>query len=223
VHYLLRIAPYHGSNANIEGAVVTFIDVTTLRRAEAHQQVLIAELNHRVKNMLMVVIGVAEQTYRTSNNAKGFKDRFVERVHAMARSHELLSRQNWEKVALSDIVALHFAPFGAERGRVDGPPVSLNPKQALGLGMIVHELATNASKYGALSTPNGSVDVTWTEAEPGLELIWRESNGPATAPPSRHGFGLKLVERETRASLGGKASIDFDPAGLRVRLTFHRQ
>ncbi len=223
-HYLLRLVPYRDSDRRIEGVVLTFVDITSLTQAEAHQKVLIAELNHRVKNMLMVIISVAEQTYRTSQDPKDFKARFIDRVHAMARSYELLSREAWTEASIDELIRPQVAPFGADRVRLEGPALRLKPRQALSLGMIVHELATNAGKYGALSVREGQVEVRWEEraAPSGAEvtLHWVERDGPEVTRPAQRGFGLKLVERETAHSLGGAAEIDFDPAGLAVRIAF---
>jgi two-component system CheB/CheR fusion protein len=226
-HYLLRLAPYRDGAQKIEGVVLTLVDVTSLTRAEQHQKVLIAELNHRVKNMLAVVISVAEQTYKTAgSDSREFMDRFVGRVRGMARSYELLTRENWTEALIEDLARPHLEPFGPERYSIDGPKLALNPRQALSVGMIIHELATNASKYGALGAPHGHVDLSWRE-EPRqdgaeLELLWRERNGPKVAQPERLGFGLKLVQRETASSLKGQAAVDFEPEGLKVRIAFAR-
>jgi two-component system CheB/CheR fusion protein len=223
--YLLRIAPYRNEVGRaIDGVVLTFIDVTSLRKAEAHHKVLIAELNHRVKNMLTVVISIVEQTYRTSSDPQDFKDRFVGRIRAMANSYELLSRENWTEARIGELLRPELAPFGMERVHADGPAIKLNPRQAMSLGMIVHELATNASKYGALSAANGKVDITWKEdsGTAGREVvfIWRESDGPQIAEPAKRGFGLKLIQSETSYGLGGSAGIDFNPTGLSITLRF---
>ena len=223
-HFLLRLVPYLDVNQKIVGVVLTLVDITSLTNAEAHQKVLIDELNHRVKNMLMVVMGVAEQTYRTTEDAQGFKDRFLDRLHAMARSYELLSREHWVEASVAELVRPHLEPFGPERVKIHGPDVRLKPKQALSLGMVVHELATNANKYGALSTPEGRVEVGWqvrpTASGQEIELRWVERGGPPTNEPAARGFGLTLIERETSHGLGGRATLAFDPAGLEATLTF---
>ena len=223
-HYLLRLVPYRDSDLKIEGVVVTFVDVTSLTRAEAHQKVLIDELNHRVKNMLTVVISIAEQTYRTSPDPKVFKQRFIERVRGMAHSYELLSRENWTEALIDELMRLQLAPFGLERVALKGPDLRLKPQQALSLGMIVHELATNAGKYGALSVPDGRVELRWDERRgprgPEIVLDWSERDGPHAGRPDRKGFGLKLIERETDQALRGSADIRFEPEGLTATLVF---
>jgi two-component system CheB/CheR fusion protein len=222
-HYTLRVAPYRTLEGAADGVVVTFIDVTRLTEAQAHQQTLIAELNHRVKNMLMVVIGVAEQTHRLAATPDAFLESFVGRLQAMARSYELLSRENWTESSLEDAVRTEVAPFGMERVTIAGPPASLKPRHALSLGMVIHELATNAGKYGALSVPAGRVSIEWSlsgEADDCVDLYWRETHGPAAPAPKRRGFGLRLIERETSYNLGGKATVGFSPTGVEAHVRF---
>jgi two-component system CheB/CheR fusion protein len=223
-HYLLRLVPYRDNGGRIEGVVLTFVDITSLTKAEAHQKVLIAELNHRVKNMLMVIISVAEQTYRTAVDAEQFKDRFIARIHAIARSYELLARESWTEASIEELIRPQIAPFGLDRVHFEGQPLHLGARQALSIGMIVHELASNAAKYGALSEQHGQVEVRWEErvAPTGSEvtLDWIERDGPRVSRPAGRGFGLRLVEQEASHSLGGAAEIDFDPCGLSVRIAF---
>ncbi|MGH7025105.1 MAG: CheR family methyltransferase [Caulobacteraceae bacterium] len=221
-HYLLRLVPYRGADNTIEGVVLTFVDVTTLTRAEAHQKVLIAELNHRVKNMLTVVISIAEQTFKGPGDPATFKDRFIARVRGMARSYELLSRENWTEASVAELARPQVEPFGLERVALRGPDIRLAPKQALSFGMIMHELATNAGKYGALSTPEGRVELRWGPrrgANGGeVEVLWRERDGPSAGQPGPRGFGLRLIEREAVNALGGEAEFSFEPEGFSVRL-----
>jgi two-component system CheB/CheR fusion protein len=223
-HYLVRIAPYRDTDQRMDGVVIAFIDVTRLAESEAHQRTLIAELNHRVKNMLTVAISIAEQTFKSTGTAEAFKAAYVERLHAMARSYELLSRENWTDASIREIVAQQLDPFGAGRYIVDGPAVRMKPAEAMSLGMILHELATNAGKYGALSVPEGRVAISWkarTDGDPrSLELIWQETGGPKTTTPGHSGFGMKLVEREVSFNLGGNSSCAFDEDGLKVSVAF---
>ena len=223
-HFILRLAPYRDANRQTEGVVITFLDVTRLSDAQAHQQTLIAELNHRVKNMLMVAISIAQQTYKSTATREAFLEAFIGRLQAMSRSYELLSRENWTESSLAELISAELAPFGLERLNIDGPPVKLKPKTALSLGMVVHELATNAGKYGALSVPTGKISIQWaaTESKEGdvLDLKWTELEGPKIAEATKRGFGLKLIERESSYNLGGSAEIDFNPDGLAVRLAF---
>ena len=230
-HYIMRILPYRDSHSVVSGTLVTFLDVTSVVRAEQHQRLLVDELNHRVKNMLTVVVSLASQTLRRAGDLDTFGEAFLGRVHALSGSYALLSRENWMSVKLRDVVDKEMSAFdGRDMGRVmlEGGDVLLTPSAALALGMAVHELATNAVKYGELSQPEGRVRVAWKltageDAPPGapmkwLVLDWIEAGGPEVAAPSRSGFGTLLIQRGLSHELGGGATLDFRPEGLRARL-----
>jgi two-component system CheB/CheR fusion protein len=223
-NYTLRIAPYRTFEGSTEGVVVAFIDVTRLTEAQAHQQTLIAELNHRVKNMLMVVIAIAQQTHRSSVTLDAFLQSFVGRLQAMARSYELLSRENWKESSLEELVRTETSPYGMERVSISGPRVRLQPRHALSLGMVLHELSTNALKFGALSAPLGKVSIEWTRTSETsgnrVDLHWRESGGPAAPATEQRGFGLRLIERETSYNLHGRATVTFAPGGVEAQISF---
>lgn len=223
VHYLVRTAAYRGASGTAEGVVITVMDVSKLANVEAHQRTLIAELNHRVKNMLAVVLAIAHQTRRTSSSIDVFYEALAGRLRSMARAYELVSRESWTEVQLRDIAVQELAPFDADRIRVAGEPVALPPRQALSIGMILHELATNASKYGALSVEGGMVELAWSSdgsEDRRVSLQWRESGGPATAAPERRGFGLQLLEREASYNLDGLADVTFAESGVVANLDF---
>src|SRR5262249_14692943 len=180
-HYLMRILPYRGRNNLIDGALVTFVDVTRMVEAEAQQRTLVEELNHRVRNMLTVVGAIATQTLSGSASPEQFTKSFLGRVNSLAQSYSLVSRQQWGEVSLRDIIMAELQPHVAgDRGRVrfDGPEVAFDSPQALALGLVFHELATNAVKYGSLSTEGGRLDVTWTRERGPVVLQWRESGVP---------------------------------------------
>jgi two-component system CheB/CheR fusion protein len=223
-HYLVRALPYWTGSSKIEGAILTFIDVTSLAQAEEQQRVLVTELNHRVKNMLTVIVSVATQTLKHSDGVEAARETFLERLHAMARSYELVLRDQWSEVSLHDVVHQEIEPYRIgrdDRVVIDGPAVSLKPKLALSLGMIIHELGTNSVKYGSLSVADGSLEISWaTERRSGNSLVldWIESGGPPVGEPPRRGFGLSLIEREVSHGFGGKAKIEFEERGLRVNL-----
>ncbi len=223
-HYLARLRPYTTLDGDTEGVIATFVDVTSVTEAEARQRVMIDELNHRVKNMLAVVIGVVRQAAKTAVSMPQFVDSLVSRIESMARAYELLSRENWTEARVDELARLELAPFGPERTRLDGPDVMLKPKPAMSLSMVLHELVANALEYGALSRATGRVDLAWSlagdESSPCLALSWRESGGPPVVPAAARGFGLKLVERETSHGLDGKATLAWEPAGLQVNLSF---
>lgn len=216
-HFLVRVAPYLDGDKKPQGVVATFANITAVATAEAHQRVLIDELNHRVKNMLMVAISMLEQTSKNTDSVH-FREVFSGRLHAMARSYQLLSQENWTDVSIGELLRQEVAPFGLERVEFAGTDVQLKPRRALSLGMILHELVTNAAKYGALSNSHGRVVVAWKTDQEDLHLSWVEQGGPEVATPTHRGLGMKLVEREAVAGLAGGSKIPFEPAGLQVDL-----
>ena len=217
-HYLVRLMPYREEAKTIQGVVVSLTDVTTLAEAEAHQAVLISELNHRVKNMLAVVISIVNSTL-DSAPGHAAHEALLGRLRTMARAYGALSRVNWTEVLLADILRDETEHFGPERFTLSGPDVRLAAQHALSLGMVIHELATNAAKYGALSASTGSVTVTWELSGADLVLEWRESGGPQVAPPDFAGFGLSLLDGEIQYRHGGTVDTRFEPDGLVVRIT----
>ncbi len=224
-HFLVRILPYRAPDSSVDGSLITFVDVTTIVKAEAHQRLLVDELNHRVKNMLTVVVSLATQTLRRAGTMEEFSGVFLGRVHALSTAYALLSEENWSEVLLSEVIAQELKPFFAnERTNVvlDGPPVTLDPRGALAFGMAVHELTTNAVKYGALSVPEGDITITWAledmDGQEHLVLEWAERNGPPVIAPKKRGFGTTLIERGLAHDLSGKAELDFAPSGLRARI-----
>jgi PAS domain S-box-containing protein len=220
-------------------------DITPRKEAEARQALLIAELNHRVKNTLATVQSLARHTLRAAPDPEAFRRGFQARLAALSTAHGLLTRTNWSGADLREVLAQELAPHdaafpglasrdgappdlaprdgpAASRVSLVGDPVNLSPRAALALGMTFHELATNAAKYGALSTPAGRVEVRWAVRADGagrrLVLDWAERGGPAVAPPERQGFGSRLIERGVAHDLGGAVEVDFRPDGLRCRL-----
>ena len=224
-HYIMRILPYRGPDSVVDGTLVTFLDVTSIVEAENHQRLLVDELNHRVKNMLTVVISLASQTLRRAETLEQFSDAFMGRIRALTASYSLLSRSNWTDVSLREVLTEETRPFMARDRRnivFNGPRIRLAPQGALALGMAFHELVTNAVKYGALSVPHGTVDVTWKVQEnfgtPEFLLEWVETDGPVVEAPSRQGFGMTLIERGFAHELSGSASITFNTEGIRATL-----
>jgi two-component sensor histidine kinase len=202
------------------GVFVEGSDVTPRVLAEAQQKLLLDELNHRVKNTLATVQAIAAQTLRTNPEPSAFRETFEARLLALSATHDLLTATSWRSADLRDVARLEFRPYDPDRYVLDGPEVSLSPSEALALGLLFHELATNAVKYGALSSPTGCVEVRWSVDAGLLTLMWRERGGPPVKPPTRRGFGSRLIERSLRGDMRGEAVLDFAPDGLlcRVRL-----
>jgi PAS domain S-box-containing protein len=204
-----------------EGAIClwygTTEDVHERKVAEEHQRLLINELNHRVKNTLASVQGIAFQTLRGDLSLAEARARFEARLMALSGAHNLLTEENWGGASLERVVSDSIEHLAGESGRfdIDGEPLRLVPRAALALAMALHELGTNAAKYGALSAEGGRVSISWSRDEDRLRLVWRESGGPPVEPPTRRGFGSRLIERGLAADLGGKATLEFDPSGLR--------
>jgi PAS domain S-box-containing protein len=215
--------PRFGENGAFDGYIGASADVTERVEAERHRRLLTAELDHRVKNTLAVVQGIAQHTFRDELVGRSALDAFKGRLRALAGAHDLLTREGWSQADLAAVASKALAFDGAQqRVRIDGPPVTLKPKPAVTLAMALHELATNSLKHGALSRGEGRVALAWAihaaADGPRLGLEWREEGGPPASPPNRRGFGLRLIERALAADLGGTVSLDFAPEGLVCRL-----
>lgn len=189
------------------------------RRTEEHLRLLVNELNHRVKNSLAVVQSIAAQTLR-GDDMEGARGAFENRLTALAAAHDLLTSRNWQSASLREVIEKAGIGCGASSDRltVAGPELRVQPRTAVSLAMAVHELCTNAVKYGALSNDGGRVRVEWSvdtsSGENRLRLVWQEEGGPPVAPPERRGFGTRMIERALAAELGGSARIDFLPEGI---------
>lgn len=190
------------------------------RRAEEHQRLLINELNHRVKNTLATVQSLAAQTLRSSDDLKTAREAFEQRLMALSATHNLLTQSSWASAELGDLVRQAAEPFAADRFVSEGPAVSLSPARSLALSMALHELGTNALKYGALSAVGGLVRVTWRVAAGRLDLVWSEEGGPPVQAPTRRGFGSRLISQALARELRGQVRLDYDRAGVRCEISF---
>jgi PAS domain S-box-containing protein len=200
-------------------------DVTERKEAEERQKLLIDELNHRVKNTLATVQSLATQTARGTDSPDAFRQAFEGRLIALSQAHDQLTRRHWKSADLRDLVegatAPHLAgsPEAPDRIAIEGEPITVTPRVALTLTLGLHELTTNASKYGALSMPAGHIDVCWrversASQPPSLWFEWRERGGPEVAVPKRQGFGTRFIAGSVASELQGKVKLDYDPAGL---------
>jgi PAS domain S-box-containing protein len=203
-------------------------DITQRKRAEERQRVMIAELNHRVKNTLASVQSIALQTSMSVQSTKDFVLSFDGRVRALVLAHDLLTANSWQGASLADVVERTLAPYAvigdSRRIEVSGPTILVASEAAVTLHMAFHELATNAAKYGALSTPAGRVSVAWTvdrTVEPAvIEIIWTEKDGPPVTPPTRRGFGTNLLQTGLARELGGDVKLSYEPGGAVCRMRF---
>jgi len=201
------------------------MDITERKRWEEHQRLLVNELNHRVKNTLAVVQALARQTFRGSNDPETAVRSFEARLGALSAAHNLLTRQNWEKATLSEIVDTAVqATAGSNDRRIhwSGADLHLAPQTAVSLALAVHELCTNAIKYGALSNDDGRVEVEWSTASDtagrSFTFEWREIGGPPVSPPNRRGFGTRMIERGLAGELDGEVFLQFEPDGVLCRI-----
>jgi PAS domain S-box-containing protein len=214
--------PMRSHDGLVWGVFVQGSDVTDRILAERQQQLLLAELNHRVKNTLSTVQTIAAQSLRSNADPGKAREAFESRLIALSATHDLLTASNWRSAALHDVLQVELKPYSPERYGLEGPNVDLSPAEALALGLLFHELATNAAKYGALCGEAGHVAIRWSRLDgpegARLSLEWIESGGPPVTPPTRRGFGSRLIERSLRGALQGSAELEFAPDGLCCRL-----
>ncbi|HYZ47894.1 MAG TPA: PAS domain S-box protein [Sphingomonas sp.] len=202
-------------DGSVDRVIGVALDITDRKHDEEHRRLLMHELNHRVKNTLAVVQALAHQSFAGSND-KARREAFEGRLVALASAHSLLTRESWETTSLKDVIASAAAPCDPDGERIvfDGPDMRVPPKIAVALGLAMHELCTNAVKYGALSNDRGRVTVAWSIEDGRLKLCWRERDGPPVAPPQRRGFGSRMLERALAGELDGTVKLAFDPAGV---------
>jgi PAS domain S-box-containing protein len=203
-------------DGSLQRIVGTNVDIHERKTAEEHQRLLLNELNHRVKNTLAIVQAIAWQSLRGGMVPASVREAFEGRLAALSSAHDVLTQHNWEAADIARIISVSIAPHDAGDGRVtvQGPPLDLEPKSAVALSLAMHELATNAVKYGALSNSEGRVEVAWTLDDGRLRLTWRERGGPPVAYPARRGFGARLLEHGLADELRGVVRLDFRPEGL---------
>jgi len=217
----IRGQPFYGADGVPLRLAGIALDVTDRKHAEAHRALLANELNHRVKNTLATVQAIVAQTLRANLSAEETRDVIQGRIHSLAAASDVLTRESWDGATLAAVATTALAPFRAEGDRritIRGPEVTLTPRLALAFAMAFHELATNAVKYGALSDETGRILLDWDMvdgARPGtLRLTWQEFDGPPVCPPTRRGFGSRMIERALADELQGHAEIDYLPVGI---------
>jgi two-component system CheB/CheR fusion protein len=228
-HYLMRLLPYRARDNSVEGVLVTFIDVTNVVEAKRHEDMLVGELNERVRDALAFMVGLVMDGASRTPAARGFSDRLVERLHALAEAYKLIARDNWRPVPLRELVERELEPYrqaGDEaRVTIAGAATALAPRGALAFMTALRELTMNAARHGALSDPAGRLEIAWSiEGSDGpadrrrLVLRWAERGGPAISAARREGLPNELLERIFGGELGGTATIDLAQEGIRAEL-----
>jgi two-component sensor histidine kinase len=200
-----------------EGMGVVFRDITDRKTVEEQRDLLIRELHHRVNNTLATVQAIAAQTFRNTGVDAEARETFDARLLTLSKVHAALTDEDWDNVALHALVASALQPHrdpGRETFSVSGPDMRVRPKSAAALAMAIHELCTNASKYGALSVADGHVTIAWDTAGDRFRLRWEEHGGPPVTPPGRMGFGSVMIERALAAQLEGEVAIDYEATGV---------
>jgi len=224
--FLSTKTPMRNRLGDVVGLVGVSTDITDRKRAEERQTTMVRELHHRVKNSLATVQAIANSTARTATDIDSFREAFNQRVISLARTHTLLAENSWGVIPLRELIVAELEPYGGGdqlRVSVEGPDLALPSDVALSLGMAIHELTTNAFKYGALSNPEGSISVAWRietkDKTRQLRLFWIESGGPTVAPPSRQGFGSRLLRHMLGGQFNGDVEMSFEPDGLHFSVT----
>jgi PAS domain S-box-containing protein len=222
----VRSSPVRDADNRLQYVVRVVQDITEHKASERRQKLLMDELNHRVKNTLATVQSLASQTARVAHTPAAFRERFEGRLIALSKAHDQLTMHHWESADLRELLSASLAPYaGAQSERVvlRGEDIELRPRAVLTLAMAMHELTTNAAKYGALSVPGGRIEIHWQSVHAGdrrpvLRIDWIEQGGPQVSDPEQRGFGSKLIEGSIAAELGGTARLAFMPEGLRCEI-----
>ena len=216
------VSPIFDEQRRVMRVLATSRDVTGEKRSEAHRQLLVNELNHRVKNTLATIQSIASQSLRNAGVDLAVRGAFEGRLMAIAATHNVLTDENWSAASLRQIIDGSVTPYRANPGQltISGDDLRVSPKPAVVMALAFHELAINALKYGALSVAGGHVDIHWSvEGGDRLEIDWTELGGPAVRPPERRGFGSRIVELALPGELGGQVDVDFRAEGLHCRIS----
>ncbi len=223
------ISPVYDDSGDVVQHFASLVDLTEHREKETQSRMLIDELNHRVKNTLATVQSIVWQALRNTTDPEILRESIESRLFALSRSHDLLTRENWEGAGLVELIHAALEPFGVANGRsehftIKGENTRVPPRIALALGIALHELATNAVKYGAFSNRAGSIAITW-QIDPAPEgdrlfFRWEEKNGPAVQPPSRKGYGSRVLERGLASELDGAVQLDYRAQGVVCTIDF---
>jgi PAS domain S-box-containing protein len=226
--YDFHFEPLRDAEGRVVGLTCAAVDITERKAGEEHLRLLMRELTHRSKNLLAVIQALARQTSRHAGSLESFLEEFSARLQALSRSHDLLVQEEWHSAGLRDLVRSqlgHYIDRAESQINIEGPAVHLKPEAAQSLGLALHELAVNAAKYGALSTPQGHVDVIWepNDEPSGIVIRWLERDGPKVAQPKKHGFGTMAIQRNLSRSLEADVDLSFAEDGLACTITVPEQ
>lgn len=221
LYWDVQVSPIFGPDGRPERILSVSRDISALKASEEARAVLNQELSHRMKNLLAMVQAITAQAMRQARTMKEANEAVFTRISALARAQDILTRSNFEEADVGEVIGAAIGPHQTTDHRIgaDGPRVGLTAQQALGLSLAIHELATNAAKYGALSNETGRVVISWGQINGAFKFEWIESGGPSVTLPTHRGFGSKLIERIVASYFEGEGCIDFDPAGIRFTLT----
>lgn len=215
----VQVSPILGPDGRPEAILSVSRDITVLKEAQSRLQLLSEELQHRMKNIFAMVQAIAIQTLSQKHDIERLKTDLLARFNTLKDAQDLLTRNGWEKAGIQDIVRGSLAPHASlSRFDITGPQLTLSSRCALGLALGLHELATNANKYGALRNAEGRIQLHWDVSGDLFHLQWNEVGGPAVSPPTINGFGTRLIERAMAGYFQGKAQISYDPGGLAFTL-----
>jgi len=227
---LMSATPLLGEEGQVRGALAAILDISERKRSDAQQQILLHELQHRVKNIIATIGALATRMLKGRPSLDDFAESFAGRLTAMAKTHELLTANNWQGVGLRPLIDATLRSYSSKDGRnisVRGPDLVLAPSAASTLGLVLYELATNAVKYGALKERGGRVDISWRltqlDGSEDVSFEWTESEGPAVPGTVVEGFGARFIKRSVEYELAGKVDLEFLPGGLRCRILFPQQ
>jgi len=226
-HALMSATPLMNEDGTVRGGIAAILDISERKRAEAHQQVLLHELQHRVKNIITTISALAMRMMKGSTDFKQFTDAFLGRLDGMARTHDLLSRANWQGAGLRELIANMLRSYTSKDGnniRIEGPDLILEPGTATTLGMVFYELATNAAKYGTLSARGGQIDIQWRlgrkDGKESVSLAWTERGGPAVRTDAPEGFGTSFIKRSVEYEISGHVELELRPSGVHCVIEF---
>ena len=221
----LTVSPIRNEQGKIIGASKIARDITNRKKLEKERELLMAELSHRVKNTLAIVLSIERLTFSGGQDSNANRA-FRARIQALAHAHGRLAETQWMGVALQHLIEDELTPYRQSETPniyLSGPPVTLSSHCALNMALAIHELATNAAKHGALSSPEGQLIVAWERKTDGVVLEWREQGGSPVSPPTRKGFGRLLMEQALHQELGSDVFMDFRPEGLRCTILIPHQ